>query len=265
MMNVSDMLDLETFPLDQPDSPAYTHLVDSCVADLEKDGMFNLVGFLKLPAAQKAVSEISPIMQSRSFNHQRKHNIYFQDSVPGLAADHPALALQETKNHTVCADQITTGVVVQVYEFAPLRRFLADTMGKASLYLMDDPLARANVMAYRDGEALNWHFDRAEFTTTLLLQASDKGGDFEYAVDLRTDDDPNYDGVARLLEGDNDRVSFLELSAGTLNVFKGKNTLHRVTPVQGDRERMISVFSYYENPGVMFSDEERLGFYGRTA
>ena len=36
---------------------------------------------------------------------------------------------------------------------------------------MDDRIAGANVMTYYDGEARNWHFDRSEFTTTLLLQA----------------------------------------------------------------------------------------------
>ena len=51
----------------------------------------------------------------------------------------------------------------------------------------------------------------------------------------------------------------------TLNVFRGKNTAHRVTTVEGGRERMIAVFSYYEKPGVMFSHEERVGFYGRAA
>ena len=30
------------------------------------------------------------------------------------------------------------------------------------------------------------------------------------------------------------------------------------------RDRVIAVFSYYEQPGVVFSDEERLGFYGRV-
>lgn len=49
-------------------------------------------------------------------------------------------------------------------------------MCKPRLYLMDDPLARANVMSYHHGEALDWHFGRSEFTTTLLLQAPDAGG-----------------------------------------------------------------------------------------
>ena len=120
-------------------------------------------------------------------------------------------------------------------------------------------------MSYREGEALNWHFDRSEFTTTLLLQEPSGGGDFQYRSDLRTDSDPNYDGVARLLEGNDPEVKTLKLSAGTLNVFKGKNTIHRVTPCKGPQERYIAVFSFYERPGVVFSKEEQTGFYGRAA
>ena len=47
-------------------------------------------------------------------------------------------------------------------------------------------------------------------------------------------------------------------------MFKGRNTAHRTSPVIGPRERMIAVFSYYERPGVLFSEEERIGFYGRA-
>ena len=75
---------------------------------------------------------------------------------------------------------------------------------------------------------------------------------------------PNYEGVARLLAGHDERVQTLPLAPGTLNVFKGKNTAHRVTPVEGHRARIIAVFSYYETPDVTFGDRERLGFYGRT-
>jgi hypothetical protein len=137
-------------------------------------------------------------------------------------------------------------------------------MGKSQLHVMQDPLASVNVMAYRAGEALNWHFDRSEFTTTLLLQAPETGGEFEYRSDLRSANDPNYAGVAELLEGRDPQVKRIRLQAGTLNVFRGKNTAHRVTTVQGRVDRYIAVFSYYEKPGVTFTDAERLGFYGRA-
>ena len=155
-------------------------------------------------------------------------------------------------------------VVIQLYEWPPFADFLAKVMGKDRLFTMADPLARVNAMSYGDGQALNWHFDRSEFTTTLLLQAPDHGGDFEYDQGLRSDNDPNYEGVADLLEGRRTPTR-LQLEPGTLNVFKGKNTAHRVTPTKGSKHRMISVFSYYETQGVAFSDEERIGFYGRSA
>ena len=129
----------------------------------------------------------------------------------------------------------------------------------------EELVQRCRAELARDGEALNWHFDRSEFTTTLLLQAPEEGGDFVYRSDLRNDADPNYEGVARLLRGEDPEVKSLKLSAGTLNVFRGKNTAHKVSTVRGSRERIIAVFSYFDRPGVVFSREDQIGFYGRTA
>ncbi len=258
------ILDLDRYPLDKPGTPAWEALVDKCRADLAKDGMYNLVGFVKPDALAQAIAEIRPVMDTLSFTHKRRHNIYFRKDIPGLAADHPALVLCETVNHTVCADQITQSVPLWIYEWSHFVTFLAATMGKDALFPARDDLARVNVMSYREGEALNWHFDRSEFTTTLLLQAPAAGGEFIYRSDLRSDDDPNYDGVARLLRGQDPEVKTLTLSAGTLNVFRGKNTAHKVGTVKGERDRMIAVFSYFDRPGVVFSREDQLGFYGRA-
>jgi hypothetical protein len=262
---LQDILDLDRHPLHEIGTVRWQVLVDRCKADLAADGMFNLEGFVSPSALTRSVSEIRPVMDARSFLHRREHNVYFSSSVPGLAPDHPALAPMETVNRTVCADQIPDSTVVRIYEWPPLIVFLATAMGKEALYPMRDALARVNVMSYRHGEALNWHFDRSEFTTTLLLQSPSEGGEFLYRSDLRTKDDPNYDGVARLLSGKDPQVRTLHLSAGTLNVFRGKNTAHRVTTVRGLRERMIAVFSYYERPDVTFTREEQIGFYGRAA
>lgn len=262
---VRDILDLERYPLDRPGSPGWIDLVNRCRTDLANNGMFNLEGFVRPAALEQAMAEIRPVMETLSFVHKRSHNIYFKKEVPGLAPDHPALKMIDSMNHTVCYDQIPQSIPSWIYEWPQFAVFLAAAMEKDSLFTMRDPLARVNVMSYREGEALNWHFDRSEFTTTLLLQAPSGGGDFEYRTDLRTDANPNYDGVARLLDGKDPELRTLKLSAGTLNVFKGRNTLHRVTPCKGPRERYMAVFSFYERPGVMFSKEEQIGFYGRAA
>lgn len=261
---MNHILDLDRYPLDKEGSDAWHAIVARAVADLDAQGMFNLEGFVRPDAVQKLVAQIKPAMDAQSYTHKRLHNIYFQPEIPGLEPNHPALRKVETVNHTLCADQISDSMVLSIYQYPPFARFLAATMGKPQLHVMQDPLACANVMAYRSGEALNWHFDRSEFTTTLLLQAPEIGGEFEYRSDLRSANDPNYAGVAELLEGRDPQVKRIQLRAGTLNVFRGKNTAHRVTTVKGPIDRFIAVFSYYEKPGVMFSDAERLGFYGRV-
>jgi len=263
--DVAATVDLDRYPLHEADSNRLNALVAGCRHDVEVDGMFNLPGLLRPGAPERIVAGLRQTIDERAFLHSRAHNIYFSDSVDGVPADDPALARVTTINRTICADQMAASPVVALYRWPPLIDFLARALGKPALYEMDDPLACANVMSYRAGEALNWHFDRSAFTTTLLLQAPDDGGIFEYRSDLRSLDAPNHAGVAALLRGEDDRVRTLDLAAGTLNVFKGVNTAHRVTPVRGGRDRIIAVFSYYDTPGVGFSDDERIGFYGRAS
>ncbi len=258
-----DILDLDTYPLDRPGSAAWQALVDRCRADLAAKGMFDLPGFVRPEALARAMAEIAPL-GAAAFTHRRAHNIYFRPSVPGLPEDHPALRKVETVSHTLCADQMPGAVPLWIYEWAPFQVFLAAALDLPMLFAMLDPLARVNVMTYREGERLNWHFDRSDFTTTILLQAPLAGGAFLYRTDLRNDTDPNYDGVARLLNGGDPQMQSLVLTPGALNVFKGRNTPHCVTPVEGPVDRVIAVFSYYPRPGVQFTAEERLGFYGRA-
>ncbi|MGA2776959.1 MAG: 2OG-Fe(II) oxygenase [Steroidobacteraceae bacterium] len=259
------ILDLDRYPIDREDSPELAELAARCQADLAATGMFNLEGFVRREAIERAAAEILPRSAEGAYTHERSHNVYFEKQLPGLPAEHPALRHFHTIHHTLCDDQLGGTIVHAIYEWPPLALFLARVLRKPALFCMSDPLARVNVMEYRPGEALNWHFDRSQFTTTLLIQAAEQGGEFEYRSNLRSDSDPNYDGVGRLLRGEDQNIRVNPLAGGTLNVFEGKNTLHRVSAVRGNRNRLVAVFSYYEKPGVTFSREERIGFYGRVA
>ena len=258
------LLDLKRFPIDDLAGEPGLALVARCRRELAERGTFSLEEFVRPQALARCVAEVEPVFAAAAFLHKRSHNIYFKDRIDGLPSEHPALRRFETTSHTICADQIPDSVVCRIYEWPPLVDFLAAAMGKPRLYPMADPLARANVMAYRHGETINWHFDRSEFTTTLLLQSAESGGEFQYRSDLRADDDPNYDGVGRFLADPAREVQTLPQQPGTLTVFKGKYAAHSVTPVEGARVRIVAVYSYYERPGVQFSEEERLGFYGRA-
>ena len=112
---------------------------------------------------------------------------------------------------------------------------------------------------------MGWHFDNADFVTTLMLRPAEAGGLYEYAPGLRRPEDEAYDAVARVLDGAREAVRALDLEAGALVVFRGRYALHRVTPVEGAHSRLLAVLSYDPKPGKMLTEHTRKIFYGRVA
>src|ERR1700690_648641 len=64
-----DILDLDRYPIDQQELPAYSALVQRCQADLAAHGMFNLHGFVRRGAIEQAAAEILPLSARRSYPH----------------------------------------------------------------------------------------------------------------------------------------------------------------------------------------------------
>ena len=110
-----------------------------------------------------------------------------------------------------------------------------------------------------------WHFDGNDFVVTILLQAAERGGAFEFAPAIRTEADQNYAAVARVMDGDPTLVRRPTVTPGTLMLFRGKHSLHRVAPVEGARPRIIAIFSYDRRPGMVFPPYVQRNAVGRTA
>jgi hypothetical protein len=114
-----------------------------------------------------------------------------------------------------------------------------------------------------DGEQLQWHFDQTDFVVSLAIQDADEGGDFEVAPQIRSAENEHYDDVAHVLAGDRDRVVTLPMTPGTLLVFAGRNSLHRVSPISGATPRLVALFGYDTKPGTMSSELLKEVRYGR--
>ena len=54
-----------------------------------------------------------------------------------------------------------------------------------------------------------------------------------------------------------------DVHAGTLILFYGRNYLHRVTPVESEKPRILVTLNYNEEEGTMLSENARLTFFGR--
>ena len=67
-----------------------------------------------------------------------------------------------------------------------------------------------------------------------------------------------------MLDGDAGLIRTLRLEPGDLQIFKGRYSLHRVTPLSGSRARYVAIFSYVEEPGMVGSAERTAQLYGRV-
>ena len=259
-----NLLDIDRYPMHALGESAGKALVADSREKLQAYGSFSLPGFLQPQALRDCVTELQPLLASAAYRHSQHHDIYFSKT-PLQPPPPPGVQKKLTsRNHTLTCDQLAGTVIRQVYEWQPLCDFLAEVFETRDLYRMADPLARLNVMGYDSGDCLNWHFDRAKYTVTLLLQEAAHGGVFQYRRNLRTDTDPNYAGVARLLAGKDDQVETLPVPAGTLNVFAGRYAAHSITPVEGDAMRILAVLSFVDEPDYLFSAKDRRQFYGRA-
>ncbi len=259
--DINRLVDTARYPLDDTEGEGWRALLARGRHAMAEAGSFNLDGFLRPDAVDRAVSEVETAVSTGAHRHEARHNIYFSDEDDGTPATaHTGL----TTSWTLAGDRLAGGVLDRVYRWPALAGFLARLFDKPALRPMADPLACLNAMRYEAGDGLGWHFDRADFSVTLLLRAAGAGGAFEYRRNLRGPGDDNRAGIARLLAGDDPDVAVVPLAPGTLNVFAGYRSAHRVTPVTAAPTRLISVLSFVERENVVFSDADRRRFYGRA-
>ena len=57
----------------------------------------------------------------------------------------------------------------------------------------------------------------------------------------------------------------LPMTPGTLLVFAGRHSLHRVSPISGPTSRLVALLGYDTKPGTMSSDLLKEVRYGRVA
>lgn len=153
----------------------------------------------------------------------------------------------------------------RLYEWPELTRFVAAILALDEIFPYADPLGALNLAVMGDGDELQWHFDQTDFVVSLALQDADAGGDFEVAPRIRSAGDEHYDDVAAVLGGDRGRVVTLPMTPGTLLVFAGRYSLHRVSPISGPTPRLVALFGYDTRAGTMSSELLKAVRYGRTA
>lgn len=261
----ADVVDLERYPIHDLSSERGQALVSACREELPATGVCNLEGFVT-PDAVAAMVALAEQLQDKAWASDRTHTIYFEKPDETVPAEHPRAHQVRSAKHGIAYDQIPADAPMRrLYESDDLTAFIATVLDKPVLYRSADPLDALQVTTFQPGDELGWHFDRSEFSMTVMYQQPESGGDFEYVPGLRSEDDENYDGVQAVLHGDRTGRQILPSAPGTLAFFRGEHALHQVTPIRGGTPRINSVLTYGERPDMRLNDLTSELFYGRTS
>lgn len=259
------IIDLARYPIDALETPGGRDLVARCRTELDVLGACDLEGFL-LPHVAEAVVEWALTARASGYRTEASHTIYFDRPIGEDAPDgDPRRTVLHTAKIGLAYDQIPLDSPLRaLYESEELTTFLSRALDVHPLYRHADELGALNVMLYEPGDELGWHFDGADFVVTLMLQPAAAGGAFEFVPRLRRADDENPGAVNRLLAGAREGVHGMSAAPGTLALFRGHLSPHRVAPIEGSTPRVNAVLAYADRPDAILSPEIQSLFYGRA-
>jgi len=231
--------------------------------ELRERGVSVIPGFVRADVVAAMVDECNALA-GEAYHQDVMGTAYLELPDDGWHEGHPRVTWARSAVHTLGYDQFpSTSLIRQLYERDDFMEFLSDVLERKPLYRYADPIGALNVAVMVEGDVLDWHFDQTDFVVSLAIQSSERGGDFENAANVRTHTDENYDGVAEVLHGRGD-VVVESMTPGTLMLFEGRHSLHRVTQVNGATPRYVALFGYDTRPDTVSSDLLKQVRYGRT-
>lgn len=264
-MDVRSLIDLERYPIFDLASPTGRRVVDDARTQISEMGAAELPGFVNVAGVAALVADAESLAE-RAHPSGGIGTAYLELPEDHWPKDHPRQTWMPYGVRAVGYDVIPrTSPLRQLYELEALTRFIEAVLDRGTLFHYADPCGALNLAVMGEGDELQWHFDQTDFVVSLAIQAAEAGGDFDVVPRIRDAEQENYDEVARVLAGDRSRVLTLPMTPGTLLIFEGRHSIHRVSPIGGDRWRHVGLLAYDTRPGTVSSDLLREIRYGRAS
>jgi hypothetical protein len=263
-VNAAELIDHALYPLALSDAPAHVAAIRQARADIALQGAAEIPGFLSEQGLQTCLADARALARL-AYVSSGYGTAYLEEPAAHWPAAHPRAVRQRYAVGVVAYDQFPVDSPIRsLYEWPPLMAFVAAVLGLATVHRYADPLGALNLAVMTAGDELQWHYDQTDFVVSLALQSAEAGGDFEVAPRLRSAADERYDAVAEVLGGESQRVQRLPMRAGTLLIFAGRHSLHRVSPIGGATPRLVALFGYDALPGILSTPHLQQSRYGRT-
>ncbi len=246
------IVDLDRYPISDLEAQEAEELIRTGRRQLAEEGVFTLPGFIR-PAALAAMQDEADRLCPEAFRRVDHRNGF------------PSGMGEITRVSLGCVgyDQMPAGSVMRrLFLWDGLTRFVSEVLKRRPYYISADPIASCMVTDLSPGDELGWHFDANDGIVTLMLRSAGSGGAFEYVPNVRHRED-----LPRLIDDTlaGECADLLELDArpGTLTLFNGFQSMHRVAPVSESPSRRMLILSYDSKPDQRFGEEVRLRFFGR--
>lgn len=263
---LSDVIDLDVYPLHQPGSDAWHAMIDEIRQLLTSDGCVVLPNFLRPAALEVAADEIAalathaPIREHTSTVYARK------DSEASLPPEDPRRHQLTWHAGHVTRDMIPPySVGHRLYASSYFKAFISASTNRERVYEYADPLAGLVATVLPPTGMYPWHYDTNEFVITIMTRKPEHGGNFQYCNNLRRPGCENLEGLANVLSGEHpEMVQTVDVQPGDLQLFLGRYSLHQVTQTSGTTDRHVMVFSYADRPGLIGPLDRTRAVYGRV-
>ncbi len=252
--DMKKLIDLDRYPIDRLNNKPGQLLVAQCRSDLEDSAAAILPSFVRQSAILKMAKEAESLVQiAHRYDGDRAP---FYDVDDNERSDDDSLQSRvRSGRHPNRYCQILNYQIPNssdlraIYLWPPLTEFIRQVLNVEHLFQSQCPhLALTMKVAY-EGDTDGWHYDPNDGVITLVLQTPDNGGEFEYAPDVRNQNDQNYAGVDRLYKSPDVEAIRPTLEPGTFTFFNGRYSMHRVRPVGLTRQpRIVSIFSFDQRP-----------------
>jgi hypothetical protein len=258
---LADIVDLERYPIADLAAPAAQVLVAKAKAKLDDPGYFTMPGFIRADVVDTVAAEAESLLADGHW-HERVRD-------PGIGLDtgnYPWHRPTRAAVRCTGGDRMAAASPLRrIYAWQPLTDFLGTVFGVMPYYTSADLMVGCMLTGYAAGDELGWHFDPNDGVVTLMLQKAGKGGVFEFAPKVRGAGEKAVRVYDAVMDDHWPGTVREDQEPGTLALFNGYRSLHRVTPIEGTPDRLVLVMSYDSKPGQVFSDDIRRNFFGRTS
>jgi len=259
------VIDLERYPVLELASPTALAAIADARASLAQKGVAILPGFVRPEALPGIVAATARLVPDAYYEDVTVGTPYLELPDESYPEGHPRRTPIHSRTSVIAYDLVPAEHPVrQLYEWDPLLDWIAEILERRPLHRFADPLGALNLTSMGEGDRQGWHYDSTDFVVSLAIQASEEGGLFECAPRIRSEADESYDAVAGVLAGDAEGVEVFPFTPGTLMIFQGRHSIHRVTPVAGATPRLVGLLAYDTKPGTDSSELLKQVRYGRT-